>query len=255
MTVKSSSVARPGAGRTSGLVLADPGATTRQPRAGRTSCGSHWSAWSGNAWISTSGRPTPASRYRTERVARWTVFEVTASFQVGSHISPYAGRHTPTIMSHVTRLSCVLLMLVSLAGCTLKEERPSTIPPHPTSRLRRQTRSRRHPAWRRRCSKSGYQYSSIAPLDRARALHGLDDRRQDVRQLRRPRRAHIVSSDQCHSRLDRGRAADGRRREAAILDSRSAGLRRQPDPMRRRACSCSTSSSWEWSRKPDLRNT
>ena len=47
-----------------------------------------------------------------------------------------------------------------------------------------------------------------------------------------------VSIQRRHCRLDRGSAADGRRREDAVLDSREPGLRGQAAHLR--ACSCST---------------
>ena len=74
------------------------------------------------------------------------------------------------------------------------------------------------------------------------ALHGLDDRRQDVRQLGDARRAGDLRPRRRHRGLDRGRAADGGRREDALLDSRGARLQ-GPEPARRRACWSSTSSS------------
>ena len=76
------------------------------------------------------------------------------------------------------------------------------------------------------------------------ALLGLDDRRQDVRQLGHARRAHDLPAQQRHQGLDRGRAAHERGREDALLDPGQPRLRRQADAPRRaaRACSCSTSS-------------
>ena len=70
-----------------------------------------------------------------------------------------------------------------------------------------------------------------------RALHGMDDRRQDVRQLGRARPAGDLSARQRHSRVDRRVAVDGRRPEDALLDSREP---RVPGQERRRTgCWCS----------------
>ena len=43
------------------------GAMKRQPSGTRSSCGRHMSAFSGNAWMRTTGQPLPASRYRSVR--------------------------------------------------------------------------------------------------------------------------------------------------------------------------------------------
>ena len=75
------------------------------------------------------------------------------------------------------------------------------------------------------------------------ALHRLDDRREDVRQLGRARRAGDLPARRRDRGMDRRRAADGRRREDALLDSR----RTSPTRARARptACWCST---WSCSR-------
>ena len=84
------------------------------------------------------------------------------------------------------------------------------------------------------------------------ALHGLDDRRQDVRQLGHARRAGHVPAQRRHPGLDRGRAADGRRREDPLLDPRQPRLRQLArGPARPRACWCSTSSCCRSSSKAD----
>ena len=60
-----------------------------------------------------------------------------------------------------------------------------------------------------------------------RALHGLDHRRQDVRQLASSAGSPRVRPRRSHPGLDRRRAADGRRREDALLDSAAARVQRQ----------------------------
>ncbi len=59
-----------------------------------------------------------------------------------------------------------------------------------------------------------------------RPVHGLDDRRQDVRQLDPDRRAGDVPAGRRHQGLGRRAAADGQGREAALLDPGQPGLRR-----------------------------
>ena len=63
-----------------------------------------------------------------------------------------------------------------------------------------------------------------ADRDRHRPLHRLDHRRQDVRQLGRPRRADQLSVESRDPRMDRRRSADGDRREAPPVDPRGARL-------------------------------
>ena len=100
----------------------------------------------------------------------------------------------------------------------------ATIPPPPTSRRRRPTRRRPPPASRPKSSSRAPARPAGRSRHRHGALHRLDDRRQDVRQLGLARQAGDVPARPRHRRLDRRRAADGRRREAPLLDSRSARL-------------------------------
>ena len=80
----------------------------------------------------------------------------------------------------------------------------------PGSRLGAQAGHRKDPA-------AGHRH-------RQGPLHRLDHRRQDVRQLGHARQAGDLPAQPRHPRLDRGRAADGRGREAPLLDPRGAGL-------------------------------
>ena len=68
-------------------------------------------------------------------------------------------------------------------------------------------------------------------------LHGLDHRREDVRQLGQARRAGDVPARRRDQGLDRGRAAHGGRREAPLLDPGRPRLRRHAGrrPPRRHA--------------------
>ena len=68
-----------------------------------------------------------------------------------------------------------------------------------------------------------------------RALHRLDHRREDVRQLAHARRAGVLPARPRHQGLGRGRAADDRRRAAALLDPRDAGLQGPGRPAGRHA--------------------
>ena len=122
-------------------------------------------------------------------------------------------------------------------------------PPVPDGRegAARRPRRRRRPGSRTGCSRRAPARTLPKATDQRHGeLLGLDDGRQDVRQLGHARPAGDASRlNQRHQGLDRGRAAHGRRRQDALLDPGQARLRRQADaPGRaRRACSSSTSSS------------
>ncbi len=68
------------------------------------------------------------------------------------------------------------------------------------------------------------QNTSRQERHRHGSLHRLEDGRIDVRQFGAARQAVELPARPRHRRLDRRRAADGRRRETALLDSRSARL-------------------------------
>ena len=74
-----------------------------------------------------------------------------------------------------------------------------------------------------------------------RALHGLDDRWANVRQLGEERPTVRVPVERSDYRVDRRPPADGRGRETPVLDS--CGWPTRASPASRRACLCSTSSS------------
>ena len=80
-----------------------------------------------------------------------------------------------------------------------------------------------------------------AARHRARQLHGLDDRRQDVRLVGDRNEPAEFSLQGGHARLDRGHHADVGRRQVPVLDPRGARVQGRA-AAGRRACSCSTSS-------------
>ena len=93
-------------------------------------------------------------------------------------------------------------------------------------RPRRRAPRRRRPGSPTACSRRAPARSTRRPTSIGRGpLHGLDHRRQDVRQLGHARRAGHLPAQRRHPRLDRGRAADGRRREDPLLDPGQARLR------------------------------
>ena len=111
----------------------------------------------------------------------------------------------------------------------------------PTWPSRRRTSAAAAAAWPTRCCARAPGVRNPDGLrTRDGALHGLDHRRQDVRQLGGARHAGDAQPRRRDSRVEGRRGADGRGRAHALLDSRRTWpTRAKPDL--RRGCWCSTS--------------